>query len=303
MFLLECLLTILTSLIWAIFLALSQYLVQGLHLPVLAAGFLTRLVVVSFLILATLCYGEGKLLLKPGRKVPFAILIGVINVGMNISALAGLKYTSLSNASIITKLDVLFTLLVSRFIVGELMDARDWLGVGMMTSGIVVLLWHDIVNFSPSLVGDLLFIIFALTLTLNAYIIKYKLAEMSNRIIAVYNLFTSCLGFGALVILFGDTGSARLFFEDGTIFLGVMATGLSAAMLFLLYYRALSNLPFWVVRVMLLFVPVFGVLLDRIFLARALTMNSIIGMLAVISGAALIILHREAQNRRARNDN
>jgi len=293
MFVFECFLVIVLALDWAVFLASSQALVTGLGVDVTVAGFWIRVVAITFILGVILLRGESRALVRPGRKVLYALLVGSVAFTLNFCGLVGLKFTTISDGAIITKLDVLFTLLASRLILKEKMTPTDWVGTVVMTLGTVLIMWDGIVNFELRLVGDLLFVLVALCLTFNAFVIKTKLSEMPNPIIAAYNSSVTFVGFTVLMLCTGGVREVGVFFSKAGVFWMTVVCGVSVGVLFVLYYRALSNLPFWLVRVLLLFVPAFAILIDCVFVGRSLDVTDIVGACTVAGGAGLVIVYHE----------
>jgi len=299
MFFFECLLTVVLSLVWAVFYVSHRVLVDPnyLHVPVITAGFWTRVVAILLLFSAIVVQKELREFIRPGRLLRFALLIGAVAFCINLSGFYALKYTDASSGSIILKTDILFTLIASRFLLSEKMYRADWMGTALMVIGTVVLLWSKIWHMAPSLIGDSLFLLIAVLLTINAFIIKTKLADMSNRVTATYNSSVTLMGFAVLLVLNGQCRSSLQVFQDVTMTGMVLLGGGSVAALFLLYYRALERLPFWLVRVLLLFTPVWSVVIECSFLGKKLLLNEIAGIIVILSGAALIVL---SHDRRAR---
>lgn len=290
MFVLECLLTAVLSLIWAIFLTAHSVLINQLGVPVVVAGFWTRLIGVVLLCAAVLLTRELRELIRPGPRVKFALLIGAVAFLVNLCAFAGFRYTSVTAGSVILKTDILFTLIASSFILHERMRMPDWAGTALMLCGTVVLLWRKVAALEAGLVGDLLFLAAAMLLTVNAFIIKTKLAAMSNRVIAVYNSSVTLVGFGVLLVATGQVDQGFAAFSTGPRTLMTIVGGTAIPGLFLLYYRALGRLPFWLVRVLLLFTPIWSVVLECTFLDKRLLGNEVAGGAIILVGAAVIIL-------------
>lgn len=304
MFLFECLLTVVLSFVWAVFFVSHRVLVRDIGVPVVIAGFWTRVVGIVLLLATIVVKGETQAFLRPGRLLRFALLIGFIAFGINLCGFSAFQYTDASSGAIILKTDIFFTLIASRFLLRERMHRSDWIGTGLMVIGTIVLLWAKILHLAPSLIGDLLFLLAAILLTTNAFIIKTKLAKMSNRVTATYNSSVTLTGFAVLLFATGNVGNSLRVFQAWTTMVMIAVAGVSIAALFLLYYRALDRLPFWLVRVLLLFTPVWSVVLECSFLHKKLSWNEIAGIMVILTGAALIVLcHRQRERTQTANGN
>jgi len=297
MFLLECFLTVVLSLTWAIFLVSYRVLINDLGVSIAAAGFWTRLVAVFLLFAAIIGRRECREFVRPGRLLKYALLIGAVACGINLCALHAMRYTDASSGSVILKTDILFTLIASHLLLRERMRLSDWAGTLLMAMGTAALLWHKIANMKSSLVGDSLFLLAAVLLTFNAFVIKTKLSEMSNRVMATYNSFVTLAVFSILLLATTGRGDSTPIFRTWPAALMTVVCGVSIASVFLLYYRALDRLPFWLVRVLLLFTPVWTVAIECVFLNKKLLSNEIAGTIVILAGAAVAVL---CQNQQAR---
>ncbi|MEW6360191.1 MAG: DMT family transporter [Planctomycetota bacterium] len=300
MFLFECFLTVILSLIWAIFFISHRVLVHQMGIPVIIAGFWTRVIGISLLFTTIVLHRELREFIHPGKLLKFALLIGAGAFGINLCALIGFKFTDASSGAIIQKTDILFTLIASHFLLREKMYRSDWMGTLLMILGTVVLLWEKILHMAPSLIGDSLLLLSAVLLTANAFIIKMKLGPMSHRVIATYNSSVTLSGFAILLLagmLWGDLESPAMVFRAWPSALMAILAGGSIAGLFLLYYRALARLPFWLVRVLLLFTPVWSVAIEYAFLDKKLLLHEIPGIMVILAGAALIVLSHDRRHR------
>jgi len=306
MFLFECFLAVILSLVWAVFLISHRVLIHHLGIPVIIAGFWTRVIGISLLFAAIILQRELREFLHPGKRLKFALLIGAGAFAINLCAFYGFRFTDASSGAVIQKTDILFTLLASRFVLRETMHRSDWAGTLLMVLGTIVLLWQNILHMTPSLIGDFLFLISAIVLTINAFIIKTKLAPMSNRVIATYNSSVTLTGFAVLLllgVLLGEVENPVVVFTAWPALLMTLLGGGSIAALFLLYYRALSHLPFWLVRVLLLVVPVWSVVIECSFLGKKLLLNEIAGIIIALAGAALIVVSHDRRKRAAAVEN
>ena len=297
MFLFECFLTVVLSLVWAVFFSAHSALVNQLGVPVVVAGFWTRVIAVSLLLLTIVIRREVREFLRPGPLLRYALLIGAVAFCINLCSFYGVRFTTVSSGSVIYKTDILFTLIASRFLLNERMYPSDWMGTALMVLGTIVLLWQKIVHMEPSLIGDMLFLLAALLLTINAFIIKIKLGKMSHRVTATYNSSVTLVGFTILMAVTGHYRNGIEAFDSWERVLMILTAGASISALFLLYYRALGKMPFWLVRVLLLFTPLWAVVIEWVFLHKTLVRNEIAGMAVILAGAVLIVLCHDRRRR------
>ncbi len=278
------------ALAWAAYAVVSQMLVKVM--PVEVVGAWSRTFAMLFLIVIAFFYGEARLLVNPGPVVRYAVLIGVIAFGMNAAQLYGLnmQHASASNFSVIVKTDVLFTLLAARFILKERIFRLDYAGVVVMVAGVGLVMIRDLLHYEFAFVSDLLFLSIAIGLTFNAFVIKAKLQVLSNRVVAGYNCSMSFLGFAVLVAATGQWNAAAAQVSNPRHMALLALFGALIAAVFLTYYHALNRLPLWLVRVLLLFTPLFTMLLDAAMQGTQIHPWQIAGMLLLVAGAGIIIV-------------
>ena len=296
-FIVDCCSVLVCALTWAAYAVVSQKLVH--LMPVEVVGAWSRTFAMIILVGFALFRGEARLLWNPGPVVKYAILIGVIAFGMNAAQLYGLnmKGASASNFSVIVKMDVLFTLLATRFLLKERMFRLDYLGLVVMVSGVGLVMLRDLLHYEFAFVSDLLFLSIALGLTFNAFVIKAKLQVLSNRVVAGYNCSMSLLGFLVLLTATAQWGAAAEQLVHPRNMLLLASFGALIAGVFLTYYHALNRLPLWLVRVLLLFTPPFTMLLDFLARGTAITSAQVGGMLLIIAGACVIIVGHDRRRR------
>lgn len=293
----DCGSVLVCALTWAGYAVVSQMLVK--RIPVEVVGAWSRIFAMLFLVGMAFIHREARLLVKPGPVVWYAILIGVVAFGMNAAQLYGLRmpHASASNFSLIVKTDVLFTLLAARLLLKERIFALDYAGVAVMVLGVGLIMIQDLLHYQFAIVSDLLFLSIALGLTFNAFIIKAKLQVLSNRVVAGYNCSMSLLGFLILLVATRQWREAVVVLEQPAHMALLVAFGALIAGVFLTYYHALNRLPLWLVRVLLLFTPLFTMLLDSLVQGTQITAAQVAGMLLLTAGAGIIIVGHDRRQR------
>lgn len=275
---------------WSIYYTVSKLLVDATGSAALA-GMLLRLAALIFLSIQL--YGDHSFgtLLRQGKKQLITLIsIGVFGFLLDLFANLGYAGGSLSTGTALLKTDVLMVNLATVIIYRKKLFASDWLGTLIMIGGVLLVLGVDFrgMRFNP---GDLFFILSALCVTVNAFIIKNaqeKYHEDADTI-SYYNNFVVLLLFSGSAAMTGvlSPSSFRLSpFMWAMVALG----GLAQTGIYFFYYRNLKRLEVWVVKLYLLLMPVISCFIGVFFLGEELTGRKLLGILTVLCGAALILL-------------
>lgn len=275
---------------WSIYYTVSKLLVDATGSAALA-GMLLRLAALIFLSIQL--YGDHSFgtLLRQGKKQLITLIsIGVFGFLLDLFANLGYAGGSLSTGTALLKTDVLMVNLATVIIYRKKLFASDWLGTLIMIGGVLLVLGVDFrgMRFNP---GDLFFILSALCVTVNAFIIKNaqeKYHEDADTI-SYYNNFVVLLLFSGSAAMTGvlSPSSFRLSpFMWAMVALG----GLAQTGIYFFYYRNLKRLEVWVVKLYLLLMPVISCFIGVFFLGEELTGRKLLGILTVLCGAVLILL-------------
>lgn len=273
---------------WAIFYAVSKYMVAELGSPYLAGGLL-RAAALVFLTAQLLAMGKFGQLFRQGKTVWVLLVIGCIGFLGDLFANLGYTHGSLGAGTALLKTDVLMANLVTVLLYKERLGARGWIGTAVMLAGVLLVLNIDFRAgaFTPS---DLFFLLSAGSLAANAFVIKFaqqRYGKDPDMISYVNNLVVLVL-FTLVSLLSGDLGRAP---EAVAAFpWQVLLGGLAQTCIYFFYYRNLKRHPVWKVKLYLLLMPVVSALIGVLFLGEALTVRSILGSVVVLLGAAVLLV-------------
>ena len=289
---------------WSVYYAVSKVLV-GLTGSAVLAGFLLRAAALVFLTAQLLLDGNFSRLFHQGRAARILLMIGVFGFLLDLFANLGYAKGSLSTGTALLKTDVLMVNLVTVILYHRKLWLSDWLGTAVMLAGVLLVLGVDFggMQFAPS---DLFFLLSAACVTANAFIIKHaqeKYREDADMI-SYYNNFVVLLLFGTSAALAGQFTPAALRFDGGAWAL-IALGGLAQTGIYFFYYRNLKHFEVWLVKLYLLLMPVVSCFIGVFFLQETLTAKKLLGILVVLSGAAIILLrdriHREGRPAPARD--
>ena len=274
---------------WSIYYAVSKVLVSATGSPFLA-GFLLRSSALVFLTVQLLADGNFSRLFHQGKAVRILLIIGVFGFLLDLFANLGYAGGSLSTGTALLKTDVLMVNLVTVILYKKKLYASDWLGTLIMLLGVLLVLGVDFGSMSLN-VYDLFFILSAMCVTANAFIIKraqdryHEDADM----ISYYNNFVVLLLFGTSAALAGNFRPEHFNTIPGFWWL-VLLGGLAQTGIYFFYYRNLKRYEVWVVKLCLLLMPVVSCFIGVFFLNEELTTKKLLGILVVLAGAAILLL-------------
>lgn len=274
---------------WSIYYAVSKVVVNATG-SALLAGFLLRLSALVFLTIQLVLDKNFSRLFHQGKAVKILLMIGVFGFLLDLFANLGYAGGSLSTGTALLKTDVLMVNLVSVILYKKKLYASDWLGTFIMLFGVLLVLGVDFGSMSVS-VYDLFFILSAMCVTANAFIIKRaqdKYHEDADMI-SYYNNFVVLLLFGSGAAVMGDMGSFD-WSSLGKLWWLVLLGGLAQTGIYFFYYRNLKRYEVWVVKLCLLLMPVVSCFIGVFFLGEELTAKKMLGILIVLAGAAVLLL-------------
>ena len=283
---------------WSVYYAVSKVLVDVTG-SALLAGFLLRLAALVFLTVQLLLDGSFRRLFHQGKAVLILIMIGVFGFLLDLFANLGYAGGTLSTGTALLKTDVLMVNLVTVILYHKKLYLTDWLGTLIMLFGVLLVLGVDF-NGMELHVTDLFFLLSAACVTANAFIIKTaqeKYHEDSDMI-SYYNNFVVLLLFALGSGLTGQL-TPRAFEGLGRWGWLIALGGLAQTGIYFFYYRNLKHFEVWLVKLYLLLMPVLSCFIGVFFLNEELTVKKLLGILVVLTGAALILLrsriHREGK--------
>lgn len=274
---------------WSIYYAVSKIMVDATASPY-AAGFLLRMAALVFLTAQLCATGNFLELFRQGRTVLILIIIGVFGFLLDLFANLGYAGGSLSTGTALLKTDVLMVNIATVLIYKKKLYPSDWAGTFVMLAGVLLVLGVDFSGFALN-VHDLFFILSALCVTANAFIIKaaQEKYKKDSDSISYYNNFVVLLLFAVFGFARGDINASTIGCIPGFWFF-VALGGLAQTGIYFFYYRNLKTHEVWVVKLYLLLMPVVSCFIGVFFLNEQLTAKKLLGILIVLAGAALILL-------------
>lgn len=275
---------------WSVYYTVSKILVDATGSAALA-GMLLRFAALLFLTVQLYEDRSFAALFRQGKKQLITLIaIGVFGFLLDLFANLGYAGGSLSTGTALLKTDVLMVNLATVIIYRKKLFASDWLGTLVMIGGVLLVLGVDFrgMQLNPT---DLFFILSAMCITVNAFIIKNaqeKYHEDADTI-SYYNNFVVLLLFSGTAVSAGAL-SPSAFDLSPAMWALVALGGLAQTGIYFFYYRNLKRYEVWVVKLYLLLMPVVSCFIGVFFLNEQLTGRKLLGIFTVLCGAVLILL-------------
>lgn len=253
-----------------------------------------RYLFISMILFFIIYLRHEKKFIPPKNCIIPLLLMGLTGIAINnVSQFTGLKYSTITNCTLIAATGPAVTALLSAIFIRERLKLLQWIGIVISFVGVIFLItkgsWEILTNFKFN-PGDILFftcqIVWAAYSIIGLRVMKHLSAIavtawsglLGSIEVALFALFTNQLGYVnldisgwssfAFVVLCGGVGS-MLFWN-----IGVKNAGPSMAAIF-------SNLT-----------PIFGMLCGAVFLSEEIGFMQISGALAIFIGV-YITTHSE----------
>ena len=272
---------------WSIYYAVSKVVVVATG-SALLAGFLLRSAALVFLTIQLLADKNFARLFHQGEAVKILLLIGVFGFLLDLFANLGYAHGSLSTGTALLKTDVVMVNLATVILYHKKLYLSDWLGTLVMLGGVLLVLGVDFAGMTFH-ATDLYFLLSAACVSANAFIIKAAQEKYNEDadMISYYNNAVVLILFGASTALHGDFHIPQSM-GAGFWWLVVLG-GLGQTGIYFFYYRNLKHFEVWLVKLFLLLMPVLSCFIGVFFLNEELTVMKMLGILVVLSGAAIIL--------------
>lgn len=283
---------------WAGYYIASKWAVGYTSSPFLA-GMLLRLAALVLLTVYVIAKKEFKTLFNIKNCWLILLVIGVLGFLLDTFANIGFQKSSVATGTVLLKLDILMANIISAVIFKDRLSKGDWLCSLVMLGGVLLVLGLDFGGMKFN-VYDLFFVLSALAVTINAFVIKkaQKNYKTKSIVIAYYNNLVVLILFTVTALITGDMANIAGINADGKFFALVAAGGLGQSLIYIFYYYNLERYPVWLVKILLLFVPIVSAFIGIIAFGEELTAMKIIGMALVIAGGAGIIMIQKRKLRR-----
>ncbi len=226
----------------------------------------------------------------PGFSPRWLLLVGLVACVMHFCRKWGVNETSSTTAAVAERSEVVFVFILSYLILHKPVRPIGWLGTVLVLFGTitVALVGSAELHFHP--LGVIALAITGLTVAVNATIIKTKLSGIPNELIILGSMAVQLVVFSAWVTGGGLLPEVRALMGvpmlAALVGMGSVVWGGNLA----IYYFALKHAPMWAVRMLTLSGLPVATLADLWVLHEPVTTGHVIGLVAAMVGAGLVIL-------------
>lgn len=288
---------------WVVVTLLLRWLVHVGGWPVGLVGTLSRVVTLPLLGAWILLGGAGWRRLMPQGKGRWLLVMGGISIVINLLWFAAVKWTTATNMAVLIRFDVLFVVLIGAGLGLEPMGPAQWVLVPVMLVGLALLVEINNFDWAGHVLGDLMTIVTAFGLAVNAFVIRHIMQAMDESSVALYNHAISMLGFVALGAAAGDFSRLGEVFGPSGPWLPIAALGVLVAVSLPLYYVALRRMDVWKLRLFMLSAPVVAGAVEWPLWGGRFSAMQWAGAAIIVAGLAVLIrIESRAQPQESRKD-
>lgn len=266
------------------------------HMSLFSVGIVIRfvtMILLTIIILAKKQFGT----LKDIRYVwPRLLLIGTLGFLLDVTAFLGLTLCPAGIGTVLLKSDILFVNLISVVVYKYHFSKKDWLYTLVMLAGVVLVLGIDFGNMKLGGAGNLFFLLSALFVSINAFVIKSvqhdKRNPVSDNVVAYYNNFITMIYFTIFASFTGQIGQLQKLGENQYVTVALLLGSLGQTLVYIVYYNNLRKYEVWLVKVFLLLMPIVVTFLSYFLFGETMKLSQLAGMVVVLGGAAGIIVEQ-----------
>lgn len=229
------------------------------------------------------------------------VLIGLIGFSINLTNFIAFQLGSAQTGAFLLKTDILMVNFVSMLFYKEKFSKMDWLYTITMLTGVFMILGINPVNLTFSL-GDTLFLISAILLTWNTFNIKNLVSQakipINGMTVAIYNGFITMCLFITMTFGLKKTSDFSVIFSRKDVLIALLISGILQYLLYLMYYKSLAELPAWLVKVILLLIPVITLVITTIIFDTIPSKLALMGCTVVLISAFGIIYEQRVKQQK-----
>lgn len=285
---------LLLAVIWGCYYVASQQAVK--QMSVFSTGIVIRFLTMLLLFGVMGAKKELGLLLHTKGILGRLLLVGVLGFLLDLTAFIGLTLSPAGSGTALLKCDIIFVNLISVLIYKQRFSKKEWFYSLLMLFGVFLVMGVDFRHLSLGNAGDIFFILSALFVSINAFVIKSLQTDKKNpaadHVVAFYNNFVTMLLFTAAALVMGTLTQIGKAVGDRGLLTALLCAGLGQFGIYQVYYYDLRRFPVWLVKVFLLFMPVVSMGVSFLLFGEQMGKGQYLGALVVLLGALGILLEQ-----------
>lgn len=265
-------------------------------------GIVIRFITMIFLTVIMWRRKELGTLLQVHGVLKRLICIGVLGFLLDATAFIGLSMASAGLGTVLLKCDILFVNLISVFVYRQKFTLFDWIATFVMLFGVMLVLGLDLADVDLVNVGNIFFILSALFVSINAFVIKSVQLDpvnpVSDDVVAYYNNFVTMILFTITSFATGDIAQISAIPENSYLAGALFLSGLGQTLIYVVYYYNLRRFPVWQVKIFLLLMPIVSSLISFALFGDTMSGIQYVGMVIVLLGAMSILVEQHLQEQK-----
>jgi drug/metabolite transporter (DMT)-like permease len=215
------------------------------------------------------------------------ILCSGLFLGLHfVTWISSLKYTSVASSVILVSINPVFVGLGARFLIGERLDRRLWLGIGVSVAGAILIGYGDIQVGGMALWGDLLALLGAMMAS-GYFLVGRRLRPKTDLLMYIFVVYSTA---ALVLLLLVFPARAEVFSYAPLTYLWLILMALGPQLLgHTMFNWALRYIPAASVAVVILGEPIGSSILAYFLLHEELTWLKLAGGALTLSGIYLAI--------------
>mgnify|MGYP005811137191 FL=1 len=262
-------------------------------------GIMIRLVTLILLTVLMWRRGELSLLLRVEGAVRRLLCIGMLGFLLDATAFIGLSMASAGLGTALLKCDILFVNLISVFVYHQKFTKFDWIATFVMLFGVVLVLGLDPSDLDVMNFGNVFFILSALFVAINAFVIKSVQTDpvnpISDDVVAYYNNLITMVLFIIASLVTGHISQLPMVLENSYLAGALVLSGIGQTLIYVFYYYNLRRFPVWLVKIFLLLMPIVSALISFVLFGETMSVIQCAGIAIVLVGAIGILAEQRRQ--------
>lgn len=232
--------------------------------------------------------GHG--LIPPRREVPWMLLTGLLTIfGFNVLVALGQVLTETSKAAIIAYLMPALTAGFAVIFLGERLDTRRVLALGVGMAGIAVLASENLTALIAAPLGPLIMLGAATVWALGTVAMKAGTFTLHPTALTVWFLGVSGIACWPFILVFESPATLDLP-STGVLAVLIWHALLPMVLCYALWTRLVGKLPASVAAIATLLAPVVGVSSSILLLGDPVTWQKIVALMLILASIALTFL-------------
>ncbi|MDR1519868.1 MAG: EamA family transporter, partial [Planctomycetota bacterium] len=205
---------------------------------------------------------------------------------LDATSFIGFRYSNADTGTVLLKTDILMANLITILVYKQRFRPRDWFFTATVLLGVFMVMEVDPATLRFQFF-DVFFILSAFFITLNAFLIQHiqRTYGTPNHVIAYYNNFFTLVLFTLAMLAAGYGGDLARVAGDRTLFAVSAAAACTQTLVYIVYYRCLATLPVYIVKILLLLIPVFTIIFNAVHHWRLPGPIHFAGSILVLGGA------------------